>query len=346
MNYRIHPIPSPIPKIPEKLSQAQKSSKKVSAAYPLVNTSGSKKRFPTDQVKKQSEFWELSHQTISKTTKYCNLTVKELKEEASSMLNSIMPSKKGIRSPLSKKKAIIDLINGSKTKHEVLIILLSLERSMIDKHFEKEDDSYKDFLLVGTEAQITTCITEENYGIEYSKKFKRIGEDYFKKLNDGTKTETEFFFIRPKTSVEVEAPELYVSAKLSRCLKDDDFNNKISKLTEPLSQEISRESKLKIIGELYHDSYFSMPAGRGAAHNSLMLMYSLYSIAFEESLPPLKEGVMLDLELFNNIDQKESKKIFLENFKKMKFFEDANMPQPPPITSQPPPIMPPVSLTE
>ena len=335
---KIYPIPSP--KIPDTSSQVQESSEEVSAAYPLVNTSGNKDRFPTDQVKRQSEFWELSHQTISKTTKYCNLTVKELKEESISILNSIMPSKKGGRY-----YAIIDLINGSATKHQVLLILLSLERSNIDKHFDQKNSSYTKYCLFATESRgIYTSILEENYGIDYYNKFKVIGENFSKKFEEEneyyethnkahpTKIETEFFLIRHKTAVKIEAPQLQVFPKLSRCLDDDQFNNIISTLTKPLS----RERKLEIIGELYHDSYFSMPVGRGAAHNSLMLMYSLYSIAFGESLPPLKEGVMLDLELFNDIDQKKSKEIFLEKFTKMTFFEGPNIPPPPPLIPPPP----------
>ena len=113
---------------------------------------------------------------------------------------------------------------------------------------------------------IYTSILEENYGIDYYRKLKVIGENFLKKFEEEheyydtykkaspTKIKTEFFLIRHKTTFEIEAPQLQVFPKLSRCLDDDQFNNIISTLTKPLS----REMKLEIIGELYHDSYFSL----------------------------------------------------------------------------------------
>lgn len=293
-------------------------------SHPLIPQKFNLERFGNV---KQNEFWKLSHQIIVETCSNLELSVADLKTKSILLLNTI------ITKPKKKLYNLINLeIQKSKTKHQALLILLSLERSKISKHF---DEDYKNFINFTNESPIQTSITDENYGNKYYNKFKEIGSQFLQEIDrqnnyyDTYKKETpeklenQYFFIRPRTSFELEAPKLDVYPSLSRCLDDATFNNILSRLNEGLS----REDKLAIIGELYHDSYFSMTVERGAAHNCLILMYSLYSIAFpNETLPPLKEGIMLDLELLNDINPAKSKEIFLKKFTKGEFFSNPNTP--------------------
>jgi len=101
-------------------------------------------------------------------------------------------------------------------------------------------------------------------------------------------------------------------------LDDHSLDEEIRKLE---ISSLDDKKKLEIIGEIYWNSYFSMKVARGAAHNCLVLMSALYEIAFKVPMPPFKEGIMPDLELFQDVDSHKSKEKFIEKFSQRIFFQ-------------------------
>ena len=270
------------------------------------------KRFGPTQEENQRRFWVMTHQMKKRIIEW-------LKEEKANLKQDIQSKAKKIIEKVDDKSEIylnintlLELIECSDSNHRLIQFALILLRTEVAITLKDEDANFFCDVYPFGESLITN-ISKENYGSEYEGRFLNLGK--IKKETKGPR----LFFVNQLVDSTSSVGELNVFPNDWLMYDENDvFNDEIEKL---MLSSLDEKKKLEVIGEIYWNTYFSMNVVRGAAHNCLVLMSALYEIAFEVPMPPFKEGIMPDLELFQDVDSYQSKMTFIEKFSSKEFFE-------------------------
>ncbi|RAP33165.1 hypothetical protein DID75_03045 [Candidatus Marinamargulisbacteria bacterium SCGC AG-410-N11] len=286
-------------------------------------------RFGELQKLSNRKFWQKSRAVIAECRELLTTTHQDITEQINESIaylrkyNDKFNTTDGFfRKPLSQ---LLDNLQRTtpKTKHGLIQYALMLKRTQTAIEFKDERAAW----FIETNVQsIKTPLTAANYGSYQNQCLRCLDKEGKPEISTSKTTgeynlETGYSIKRKKADFQSDEIILYVTIDNSNYISDEKFEQKLRQLE---ALDTPRHIKLEIIADIYFDTYLSCQVVRGAAHNSLSLMYSLYNLAFpDEPLPPMKKGALLDLELVTTYadSYEDSKEAFKQFFKLEDFFE-------------------------